>query len=310
MIRVLFWTFALLAWLDCFSCNAESQLAGKARIVWDLPGRLELLGYEWVNDTELVFVQYARNGGRIGRFDMANQKCKMLDQVNLVMDRANMKVRFAEDWSLSNSHEMLLVRNRTATNTLFCSINIKNAELTKYLPLPEGGNAMWLPDDSGLVYINSNYRGSSVRIVRPLLSGDTLPIQLPFRLGFPLIIRTNDSCLVAVHASGDILYFDFCQALHNSYSCTNVQIKLQTTNVMAAPALSRDGQRLAWIEPIYNSRTDSLMQNLFIADCQNKQIRFIGNLANGDTVSMLRWAMDGQSLSFLQNRRIYLIRCK
>jgi hypothetical protein len=311
ILCIMGFAFLVIFFVISKSLGRNSSLQKHSELIWTLPTGVNLLGYDWLNRTQLVYVCDDHGIIHVWSFNLLDRVSTMMTIPTEELMRAHVTNCHPDDWQMSPTRTQLLVKESSKEDSGAFVLGLFRSNLFRFPLSPVETELRWLPKDAGIAQFVTRKRHSEMRVFILSNNREITTVSLPIVLGFPTTFCRRDSSIFSARSYDNIVEVDHADVWPKAAELKRLYFNVPVSGIEESPSFSPDGEHLAWVEAFssplatYGGREHAI----FVANLESNAIREIGRSINTDGISQLRWTPDGSALSYLSGRSIYLVHC-
>jgi len=309
------------------------SLQSDSKVIWEPSGNATLMGYDWLSQTQLVWIIEQRRGRfEMGILDLETGAMSVLSQGTSELRKARIRageiVRVSPDgawvcFSGAPHHSGLVSEETAATGAKLFVFNRLDSTIASTPFSASERPVCWFVTSDGVSSLVqfTNFRGGcEARVLDPREMSHVRTITLPFTVPHPVAFRQDQDCFVFPQVRGD--NEEICRFRLLPDTPLRIEsIPLIRNRRHYEPAFSQDGWKLGWVErsveriprprrsgsPFALDFSRQTVYELFVLDLADKRIQAVAASFGETAIENFKFAPGARYISYVKGRGLYLV---
>lgn len=294
-------------------------VSNAGRVIWTNPPGVEILSYDWLNQTQFIYLAESKDMFSISLFDVQTRKDSIICKATEYLNQLGSNVQEQYHLEISPDHKWLLIEQGEGKSALVFSLDKTKPSIVKTPISAKDGPICWY-DETGLAqFVRKGTKSEAhfYQIDGETVSWKTIEISVP--IAYPMAFRRDESCFVWPIKRNSRLEIIRLWLGSPLTIMTNSVMHLSDHGFQESPVFSPNGKNLAWLQASQSqdtlhfkpwfpflSRNHEWVQTIYVADLTKKTVRRLAISEEKSRITSIMWIPDG-SISVLLDRKLYLL---
>lgn len=297
---------------------AHSQ--AKPKSIWTLPRGTSVVGFDWLNQTQIVYLTYDHGTSAVYCFDTSKSVALLLKSPTEQLRRNNVAKCEHGSFSLSPTRSLLFFERRIEAARFLIVLNLFTSSFKQWELPDDLVYVTWLPYDRGIAEFTSNREGHFVLLTDLGEDPRTQKLRVPMRVDNPAMFRPADGRLLVPIATDHLLEINEIDLNSGNSRTSGMSFRIRDGGDLMEPAFSPKAVSLAWLQTStsFLPRVEMTPVFPFLAVHRHSAWRvWVANIATRTIqrlrpdvppgTSGLKWTPDATGLCFFDGGSMYLL---
>jgi len=276
---------------------------------------VSLIGYDWLNPNELIYLVREKGSQRIMKFDSLTGSSLGLDIPTAALQESGRRIQGGPPFKISPDNAELLMREEEPIAESLIAVNLSEPSWKRVVLANDESYVSWVPDGTGLMKFARRGNHSEARIIYWKRKNGAETNQLPVIIRYPFLYRNSDETLLTATQSGrslEIVTLKITQKLVLS----KTKIQLLNAEDPLEPTFSPNGLWLAWTSRVEGRIKPKLLARFPFISFYREWTYYlrVANIRTGQVDTRkasnalwgLKWIPDSEAVSFFSGEHLYL----